>query len=255
MIHIIRYLKPAISAILVFLAFETAVFFLHSKNQTAAISGIFILTGFLILSYLGIRNLKVLIVKSILPFFLIGGVVLFIIFVTSPLVQQLIVFFASVLLYFVFNNLPSSPSETKSNIRLVNIAVFFSFFLLLLGLFYLMLAFFISFWLTWLLMILISFCLMFYLFWHQNISENLRIFILFLLTIMLAEIFLITNFLPVNPFTKSAFLLVCFYTLYGLVSNDLNTAGRKKISDYLIVAFLLFVIIAAASHWSPLGAK
>lgn len=103
--------------------------------------------------------------------------------------------------------------------------------------------------------LLISFCLVFILLnyqlvWSSGVNLSRGWLYLGVITLVSAEIFWATSFLPVSIYVSSLIITLCYYLLAGLTRNwFLEIWEGKVIRRYLLISLVSLIVILATAKW------
>ncbi|MCX6779365.1 MAG: hypothetical protein NTU97_03990 [Candidatus Magasanikbacteria bacterium] len=197
------------------------------------------------------KDFKIFWLSSFL--FLLGTFLTFI-FLDRPIFRQVLIFVSTFLLFLEIFYACLFLREKKEfylgNLTVLNeIFPVLAFFLLAAGFFGWLI--FLS-KILWIFVILISFVALetsynlFYNVWGRDFSFAR----LWVVSLVIAEMFWALDFLPVGFLVKSLVLTICWW-LFSKILIEFNQEHKKKIKIYLstLVAFILIIIILLLARW------
>jgi len=105
-------------------------------------------------------------------------------------------------------------------------------------------------WSASLLLILFITLLLSHAYWINKIKYKLKTVYLFIINILIVELFWGISFLPTNFYISSIILTIAFYFFWGLVKAKLDDRLDKKIFlQYLAISSALLLLIIVSSNW------
>ncbi len=197
--------------------------------------------------------------KLLLPVLLIVGILFLIFFESSLLINQIVIFWGTILFYFFlafYKKIPFSEDiSRKDKIIIKNyfqFAIIFTAFLEFLAGYFLFYIYNLPLPLVTIFMIVISSALFYYLIWlfEGEISIRKWLFVI-LLGLLTAQFFFILAFWPTSPWIASTILILLFYLFFGLF--HLGMEGKleiKKAWEYLIVITIILIITVSIMRWN-----
>ena len=197
--------------------------------------------------------------KLLLPALLALGVIFLILFETSSLINQIVIWLSVILFYFFFvfyQKVPFSEEISKDEaLKIRNyfqFAIIFTAFLGFLAGYFLLYMFNLPLVLVTLVMIIVSSILFYYLIWLFEGALNFRqwLFVI-LLGLLIAEFFFVLAFWPISPWIASTLLVLLFYLYFGMF--HLGMEGKLEISkvwEYLIVIIIILLVIINIMKWN-----
>jgi len=224
-----------------------------------SIAGLFLLS-FLLSSWSlseGINTWLTRLITASLPGFFSVGVALFYFLFPESIVYQLVllIFFAFAI-YVIFLTENIFTVASIRTIALLRAAQTVGFLITLLtAFFWYNTIFSFRFWGWWnaVLVLAVSFPLIFQALWAADLSEKLSSNILLfslIFSLFIGELSLVLSFFPVNVLTGSLFLTGAAYVLVGLGSAWLvGRLFQKTAREYLIVGGLMFLFFLITTSW------
>src|SRR3989344_2163796 len=249
---IINRLIPVLSPVLIFIGLQYLIikphqlFWLSPLILLIFLAGLWQLTG---------RNLKIekFWRYLITPFFFLFFGIIFLIFLDSQPLKQLVIIILAALLaiylevIFLWFHLRlkyqlHSLENITAHLNLLTIFLATTSFISLiifLGL---------SFWYFLAAFIILNFLLNYELIWSSGTTWRESWHYLALTTLILTEIFWAVNFLPSSVYVQSIIVTIAYYLLSGIIRNWLNNIREGKvIKRYLIISLICLVIILASA--------
>jgi len=87
-------------------------------------------------------------------------------------------------------------------------------------------------------------------YWINKIQYKSKIIYLFIINIIMLELFWGISFLPTNFYISSIVLTIAFYFCWGLVKAKLEgSLGKKIFLQYLAISSALLLLIIISSNW------
>jgi len=224
-----------------------------------SIAGLFLLSSLLSSWSLseGINTWLMRLIIAILPsFFSVGVALFYFLFPESAIYQLFLLIFFAFAIYVIFLTENIFTVASIRTIALLRAAQTVGFLVTLLTVFFwynTIFSFRFFGWWNALLVLLVSFPLIFQALWSADLSEkpknNILLFSL-IFSLFVGELSLIVSFFPVNVLTGSLFLTCSVYILVGLGSAWL--VGRlfhQTVREYLVVGGLMFLFLLVTTSW------
>ncbi|MDD3679440.1 MAG: hypothetical protein PHX72_01085 [Candidatus Shapirobacteria bacterium] len=205
----------------------------------------------------GISSWLMRLITAILPsFFSVGVAMFYFLFPESLIYQLLLLVFFGFAIYIIFLTENIFTVASIRTIALSRAAQTVGFLITLLTAFFwynTIFSFRFFGWWNALLVLLVSFPLVFQALWSVDLGEkpdsNTLLFSV-ISSLTIGELSLIVSFFPVNVLTGSLFLTCTAYILIGLASARL--VGRlfaQTVKEYLIVGGIMFLFLLLTTSW------
>lgn len=243
---------PFFSSLLLVIVFEAVLkypkyFFLYPLVFLIVFFSLFYMTGY---SF----SQKKLWYLFLAPILLFTGSFLFLYFVETGVIKQILIFSAGLFNWFLFKNYyryvvfgaehKKSTENILSYVTVVTAFFFFSSFFAL--------RIFMNMSLLWLelFVLILSLLLILQNFWLEEISLKKNWLFLFGLCLIFAEAFWTAIFLPTHFLVNGLFMTILLYVLINLSNLTIaESLNNKILSRYLIFGFSLTVIIFLTAQW------
>ncbi len=98
--------------------------------------------------------------------------------------------------------------------------------------------------------LLVSFLIIYQVFWINNLYSKENIFFIFLIVFCLLEMSWVISFMSLSYYISGLLLSVCYYIIIGLSRFFLlNKINKKIIRSYLVFGFLSIIIVLLTARW------
>jgi hypothetical protein len=251
----INKIIPALTSVAIFVLFEVllkypkSIYLVVILVSFLIILSIFQLTGRVLLKNSNFLNL------AATPLFLFFGGLLFLVFLENVLLRHFVVFLFSVLIFAVlqsitlkFNFRPKYQPHSLENI--VNHINSLSVFLIASGFLSLLIFLAIPLWILVFSFSVFIILITIQLLWFSESSIKAAWPYLFVITVLMIEIFWVVSFLPTSIYVGGMILTLTYYLLSGITKNFLlGIRGAKVVKRYLTVTIISLIIILSTAKW------
>jgi len=245
----------AILLSLIFFIFLEALFSKYTTNFWLFLLVGFVFFNLIVFLFYFLKNFKKISwIKLLMPNLLFLGIALNGFFILDKqLILQFTILVASILLYLNFKNWDNFPVNLYligASLNFLDFLCLFVAFLWYFSLYQLALFLSLPIWSVLLIVAIISFLILFYILWSNEITLGTRIFYSSLFSFLISEIFLTLSFWPTDASFKSLILLLYFYLFWPLLKLRLGKNFTfKNILPYFLISSLIFLLIIFKIKW------
>lgn len=252
---LIKRISVYIFPVLLFLGLELVFYFIDYIYLSAAVLTILF---FIYLKYL--IDDKVISPDfaglSVLPILFYAAVISFLIIIDSvDLKHYVIAFFSFIMMiyfdmtfFYYYAPWKYKPNALENISSVINLL---TFFLIAITLYAVSTLLYLPSYLLAISLFVIVYLLLNQYFWINKISLNYKFVCILIMTIIIAEFFLVLSFLPMNFYVISILLTILYYFITGIYKAKLlQKLNNKMIWRYLTISVVMLLIIIFTSQWT-----